>query len=156
MKKRRVTYGVTGMMEYQAMVPVGKRYVGVLFSDGTVSAFGMNPATYTTESLLMQQSIERSSDYKRGLIKTIRSEELEEELPIIRNGAEAGTEPESERSAEADGGEPKVELRQMTFSCNDDAKDYLEETYGYVRSKLRNREDIFSAGVAHGIEIMFE
>ena len=50
---------------------------------------------------------------------------------------------------------PTAPLTQVEFSCNDDAKDYLEQTFGYVRSKLRNREDIINAGKAHNVEIIF-
>lgn len=50
---------------------------------------------------------------------------------------------------------PTEPLTQVEFSCNDDAKDYLEQTFGYVRSKLRNREDIINAGKAHNVEIIF-
>lgn len=46
-------------------------------------------------------------------------------------------------------------MTQVEFSCNDDAKDYLEQTFGFVRSKLRNREDIINAGKTHGIDIIF-
>ena len=46
-------------------------------------------------------------------------------------------------------------LTQVEFASNDEAKDYLEQTFGLVRSKLRNREDIFNAGKANGVEIIF-
>ena len=61
----------------------------------------------------------------------------------------ASTEPEVAEAEEA-AAESKV------FACNDDAKDYLVESFGFVRSKLRNREDIIAAGRSKGVEITFE
>lgn len=167
MKKKRITYGVAGMMEYQAVVKVGKRNVNILFSDGSVSAMGTNPATYTTDNIILQIAIESSSDYKRGRIKTVNVIELDEELHIERPQHAApqeiseahaeNAEAEATESAEAtEETEAETEsLPQEEFTCNDDAKDYLEQTFGYVRSKLRNREDIIKAGKDNGVDIVF-
>ena len=46
-------------------------------------------------------------------------------------------------------------MTQVEFSCNDDARDYLEQKFGFIRSKLRNREDILNAGKSKGVEILF-
>ena len=188
MKKKKVTYGVSGMMEYQAVVKVGKKNVSINFSDGSISAMGINPASYTTDNIIMQNAIEASSDFKRGRITIVRTIVLDEDLPIIRNApkpaqspiptASPQPQPEHEIAHEANNGsqevadtpqeesiaeapdtpeEPEEEtapLTQVEFSCNDDAKDYLEQ-FGYVRSKLRNRDDIIAAGKAHDVEIIF-
>lgn len=179
MKKKRITYGVSGMMEYQVVVKIGKSSMKVLFSDGSVSAMGVNPATYTTDSFIVQQAIENSYEYKRGRIKTVNVIELDEEMRVERNKtkaeegamvvskAEVKAEAEAEAElAEETGGESEEseesseaavapEGTEIEFSCNDDAKDYLEEKYGYIRSKLRTRDDIIKAGKAHGLEIIF-
>lgn len=205
MKKKRITYGVNGMMEYQAVIKVGKKNVGILFSDGSVSAMGTNPATFTTDNLIVQHAIENSADYKRGRIRVVNTIELDEELRVERpkfpltvaqqdstpNAQEdentpvttvpdetcnppvstedmdiaipndtaassneehpAETSNENEELPEAD----KPDMTQVEFTCNDDAKDYLEQTFGYVRSKLRKREDIVNAGKSKGIDIIF-
>lgn len=170
MKKKRITYGVSGMMEYQAVIKVGRNNMKVLFTDGSVSAMGVNPATFTTESFMVQHAIENSADFKRGRIKVLSTVELEEELRIERNSSnpaesETTTVKEDENTYNSqndnkveaeDKGETAPETTQVEFSCNDDAKDYLEHTFGYIRSKLRNREDIINAGKAHGVEIIFE
>ena len=59
-------------------------------------------------------------------------------------------ETEAERSQETE-----APLTQVEFASNDEAKDYLEQNFGLVRSKLRNREEIFNAGKANGVEIHF-
>ena len=187
MKKKKITYGVSGMMEYQAVIKVGKKNVSINFSDGSISAMGINPASFTTDNIILQNAIEASSDFKRGRITIVRTIVLDEDLPIIRNApkpakspipaASPQPEPQPEPEHEANNGsqevadtpqkaesnpdapEDKVEetapLTQVEFSCNDDAKDYLEQNFGYVRSKLRNRDDIIAAGKAHNVEINF-
>ena len=186
MKKKQITYGVSGMMEYQAVVKVGKKNVSINFSDGSISSMGTNPATYTTDNIIMQNAIESSNDFKRGRIHIVRTIDLEEELHVLRNRPKAAqsptpaassklgneTEPGACNGAEEDENTSQEEsnpnapdapeepeeatatLTQVEFSCNDDAKDYLEQ-FGYVRSKLRNRDDIIAAGMAHNVEIIF-
>lgn len=145
-----------------------------------MNAIGVTPATYTTSSFLIQQAIENSNEFKRGRIRIVRTIELDEEIHIERPKpaptptptAEAEKVPEPTEEAAAAAAEvnaedgatsekqpeesaPTAPLTQVEFSCNDDAKDYLEQTFGYVRSKLRNREDIINAGKAHNVEIIF-
>ena len=185
MKKKQITYGVSGMMEYQAVVKVGKKNVSINFSDGSISAMGTNPATYTTDNIIMQNAIESSNDFKRGRIHIVRTIDLAEELHVLRNrpkpaqsptptdspqpspepspeannSGQEVTDTPQEAGSNADAPEEKVEetasLTQVEFSCNDDAKDYLEQNFGYVRSKLRNRDDMVAAGRANGVEIIF-
>ena len=179
MKKKRITYGVSGMMEYQCIIRFGKNTLKVTFTGGSMNAIGVAPATYTTSNFLIQQAIENSNEYKRGRIRIVRAIELAEEIHIERPkpataiverpkpaptaeaeniSEQAGTtEVNAEDGAEEQPEEsvPTAPLTQLEFSCNDDAKDYLEQTFGYVRSKLRNREDIINAGKAHNVEIIF-
>lgn len=185
MKKKRITYGVSGMMEYQSIIRFGKNTLKVTFTGGSMNAIGVTPATYTTSSFLIQQAIENSNEFKRGRIRIVRTIELDEEIHIERPKpataiaersnptptptAEAEKIPEPTEEAEAaenaeDGATseeqpeesaPTAPLTQVEFSCNDDAKDYLEQTFGFVRSKLRNREDIVAAGKARGVDIIF-
>lgn len=173
MEKKRITYGVVGFMEYQAVVQVGGRNtMRVNFTDGSLTAMSTNPATYTTENYMIQHAIENSSDYKRGLIKKIREVGLGCEVKVEHGGKAMGTgsaEPVTEPAAEpvtepADEGtgqaaeitKAATELKQVTVHCNDDAKDYLADNCGVVRSKLRSRADITAAGEAAGVEFIFE
>lgn len=182
MKKKRITYGVSGMMEYQSIIRFGKNTLKVTFTGGSMNAIGVTPATYTTSSFLIQQAIENSNEYKRGRIRIVRTIELDEEIhierpktataiaersnpaPTLTAETENVSEPTEGAGAAEDGAlseeqpeesAPTAPLTQVEFSCNDDAKDYLEQTFGYVRSKLRNREDIINAGKAHNVEIIF-
>lgn len=163
MKKQKITYGISGMMEYQAVIKLGRNSMRVNFSDGSVSAMGINPAIFTTENFMVQHAIENSADFKRGLIKRINVIDLDEELSIERPASEAAEavatpiEAAGEVKAEPveDANDANDANVQVEFSCKDDAKDYLEQTFGLVRSKLRTRDDIVAAGKANGVDIYF-
>lgn len=91
MKKKRITYGVHGMMEYQSIIKIGRATLKVLFTDGSMTAIGQNPAKYTTSDFLVQHAIENSSEFKRGRITVVDTIELDEEVRIERNPAKPST-----------------------------------------------------------------
>ena len=192
MKKRRITYGVRGMMEYQALIPLGKATLKILFTDGSMNSLGSHPAKFTTDNFMVQHAIENSSDFRRGRIQVLHVYELDEDVHIECNHTYAKVEsdksatvmeaepatsdiheaeenlsvenPEAsaenpEASAETQAStESKAEktMTPLEFTCNDDAKDYLEKNFGVTRSKLRTRADIVSAGKENGVEIHFD
>lgn len=90
-KKKRITYGVYGMMEYQAIIKIGRATLKVLFTDGSMTSIGQNPAKYTTSDFLTQHAIENSSDFKRGRIQVVNTIELDEDVRIERNPAKPST-----------------------------------------------------------------
>lgn len=173
MKKQRITYGIAGMMEFETVIMVGQQPKKILFTGGSINALGTHPAKYTTDSLMLQHSIERSKQYKSGLIKRIRTVELDQEVLIGTNSRGnskevVSSEPEmtgSETKEAADAPEEESGsvsadreangLIQVEFEVNDDAKDYLEQNFGVARNKLKNREDIVEAGKANGVDIVF-
>lgn len=74
------------MMECQVVVKIGNTSkMKVLFTDGSMTASGVTPATFTTDNLMTQHAIERSPDFKNGRIKKVRSIELNEEVKIESN-----------------------------------------------------------------------
>lgn len=91
MKKKRITYGVYDMMEYQAIIKIGRATLKVLFTDGSMTSIGQNPAKYTTSDFLTQHAIENSSDFKRGRIQVVNTIELDEDVRIERNPAKPST-----------------------------------------------------------------
>lgn len=203
MKKKKITYGVSGMMEFQAIIKVGRNNMKVLFTDGSMNAMGVNPAKFTTSNFMVQHAIENSPEYKRGLIKRINVIDLDEDVKIERYTKPAAPAPdpapapdlrlntptesvaeqadddadaqpeavvadaldtqqevdtaeddtaEDDKAPEANADLPRVEVE---FAINDDAKDYLEQNYGAVRSKLRTRSDILAFAEAHNVDIKF-
>lgn len=190
MNKTKKTYGIKGFMEYQAVIIVGKSRMKVPFSDGSMTAMGVIPCTFTTERFMVQHAIENSDEFKRGLIYIVNSTPLDGKVEIERpssrpsvqtmklipdptpNTASSSEREEQPAMVAVTTDEGVVEkpleeawpsksegqdapLTQVEFASNDEAKDYLEQNFGLVRSKLRNREDIFNAGKANGVEIIF-
>ena len=205
MKKKRITYGVCGMMEYQAIIKIGRATLKVLFTDGSITSLGQNPAQYTTSDFIVQHAIENSSDFKRGRITVVNTIELDDEVRIERNHAattqavpaktaanvEATTEsavPANEDAAVADVTETKEDAvaeatssaaettteaapeaaeeaedkaadevsapTEVEFSTNQEAKDYLANTFG-VKGTLKTRAEIIAAGETYGVKITF-
>ena len=182
MKKRIVTYGISGLMECQVVIKIGNRTrMRVMFSDGSMTAYGVTPAKYTTDNFIIQQAIERSSDYKRGRIITISSMELDEEVRVETPTPSPlqGTSPEqgSEEDLETTGGIADMarrvptatvetatiaettsiengELRVEKVSVSDisEAKEYLAEKFGINRGTLRSKNAIIDEAAAHNIE----
>lgn len=205
MKKKRITYGVFGMMEYQSIIKIGRATLKVLFTDGSITSLGQTPAQYTTSDFIVQHAIENSSDFKRGRIRVVNTIELDEDVRIERNHAastqtapaqtavnvEAATESAApandEATAVADVSETKEETETETasdavedtteaasetteeaegkaeeaatpteveFGTNQEAKDYLANTFG-VKGALKTRAEIIAAGETYGVKITF-
>ena len=178
-KKTKTTYGVYNLIEWHARLRMGKATVKVAFTGGSITTQGVTPATFTTENPVIQFAIENSPEFHNGKIKVVRCVKLNGVVeiecnvpkvalpipapaPISTESVDApvkedenATEAQADNEAEAEDNETAPANTQVEFSCNDDAKDYLEQTFGFVRSKLRNREDIVAAGKARGVDIIF-
>lgn len=79
------------MMEYQTIIKIGRATLKVLFTDGSMTAIGQNPAKYTTSDFLVQRAIENSIEFKKGRIQVVDTIELDEEVRIERNPAKPST-----------------------------------------------------------------
>ncbi len=161
MKKKKITYGVSGMMEYQAIIKIGKATMKVPFSEGSMTAMGVNPARFTTENYMVQQAIEQSGEFRRGRIYKVSVIELDEEVKIEGKNNAGNNENHENHESDAVTQAEQVQGQQSLneakhFGCNDDARDYLEETFEVTRAKLRTRADILQYGQANGIEIIFD
>lgn len=62
------TYGVKGMTEFLAMIPAGAVALPLHFTGGTLSGYGIRPATATVTDPLFCKYIEESPDFKSGKI----------------------------------------------------------------------------------------
>lgn len=97
------------MMEMETVIMIGGAKMKVLFSGGSMTAMGVNPAKFTTANLLTQQAIENSQQFKKGLIKKINVIELNEEVKILRNPA---PKKEIETSALNEESEPQIPVEE--------------------------------------------
>lgn len=178
MKKKRITYGIFGMMEYQALIKVGKASMRICFTDGSITAMGSSPATFSTSSILTQKAIEHSGEYRRGLIKKVREITLDEEeriglnaaspykalsaAPVTRETAEReeteeGLSPACDavpveespgKSAESDSAPEEETVAVQSLA---DARALLVDRYGYKESMVYTRVQINKAAAEHHI-----
>lgn len=68
------TYGVSGMMEWNALIPAGRTTVRVHFTGGTVTGYGVSPATFTTDNPAVIHLIEHSHWFRNRKIMLIKTE----------------------------------------------------------------------------------
>ena len=80
MKIFRKTYGVRNLVEWQAIIPAGRGKLIVHFTGGSITAYGVTPATYKTENPAQQAIIETSKHFRSGRIFLVKSE-LVKEIP---------------------------------------------------------------------------
>jgi len=166
MKKRNVIYGVSGMLEYQALIKVGSARLKVAFTNGSSNEAGRSPATYTTSNPIVQLAIENSKEYKCGFIRKVHEaitkedvyiasehEGKEAEVPIAENKERSVTNFEETKDETTEGVIGAVTIKE--FSCNDDAKDFFENEFDAKRSTLRTRADIIAYGKKNGIDVTF-
>lgn len=74
--KYRKTYGMEGLLEWHGSVNCGGVRMKVAFTNGSATAWGVAPATFTTEDELTQHIMENSNLFKDGRIKIVRSVQL--------------------------------------------------------------------------------
>lgn len=72
MNTKRKTYGVSGYMEWVALIECGKATVKVHFSGGSLTGYGVTPAEFTTQNPMTQAIIENSKEFKSGKIFLLR------------------------------------------------------------------------------------
>lgn len=72
MNVKRKTYGVSGYMEWVALIECGKATVKVHFSGGSLTGYGVTPAEFTTQNPMTQAIIENSKEFKSGKIFLLR------------------------------------------------------------------------------------
>ncbi len=65
------TYGVSGMMEWVALIPAGKTVLRVRFSGGGSSGFSVPMATFTTRNPAIMEIIEKSRFFQTGRIRLV-------------------------------------------------------------------------------------
>jgi hypothetical protein len=149
MKKKIVTYGVRGMIEYQALIKLGQVSFKVTFEGGSMTELGVVPATFTTKNFLVQQAIEMSPQYKKGLIKKEKELETDEDLEVAPAAPAGAGMKNEELKIKADDGLVKVEVTDA-----DAAKSYLAEHFGVQRSKLKSVGKIKEEAAAQGVEFV--
>lgn len=82
MKKKKIIYGVAGMLDYQALIKVGSAKMKISFTNGSSNEAGRTPATFSTDNPIIQLAIENSKEFKSGLITKVHVVNTDEEVYI--------------------------------------------------------------------------
>lgn len=162
MNAKRKTYGVSGYMEWVALIECGKATVKVHFSGGSLTGYGVTPAEFTTQNPMTQAIIENSKEFKSGKIfllreiegtgkfkEFVRGQHANEGNHLCGQAATASaiaeTVEDSEATVTADG-KAIIDVTDL-----DDARDYLCENFGIARSSLRSNVSVPRAAEEHNI-----
>ena len=172
MDKTIKTYGVNGLMEWHARLPLGKTTLLVDFTGGSLTGYGVSPATYTTGNEVVQRVIESSRPYREGKIRLLRSVTQTVGAPAkAREGAlpspaPAGAThipcarlPASAQCAPLPGAGPaggQPDLFSYEATDEADAADYLSGSHGVAPEKLNSRADIFREASRLGITLTID
>ena len=155
-------YGMDGLIEWHGTVKYGAHSMSIAFTNGGATAFGVNPATFTTGDSLTQYVIENCDKFKEGRIHIVRKIELpgeDDSEKEEQSNNVAKKQEEAEKPAEAPVTIPNETETEdgnavvFKATSNDDAKDYLAETFGVNRSKMRSRKSIEDVAKENGVTI---
>ena len=172
MDKTIKTYGVNGLMEWHARLPLGKTTLLVDFTGGSLTGYGVSPATYTTGNEVVQRVIESSRPYREGKIRLLRSvtqtvgataKAREGALPSPAPAGATHTPcaplPASAQCAPLPGAAPaggQPDLFSYEATDEADAADYLSASHGVAPEKLNSRADIFREASRLGITLTID
>lgn len=147
--KTRKTYGINGLLEWHGYVESNGIRMKVDFTNGSVTAYGVSPCTFTTQDELTQFIMENSSQFKEGRIRVVRVVPLpgeEEAAPV-----EAEPVKQEEAAPQAEPTKEENKDKEVSVANAADAKQYLVENFGEKPSSLRSKDAIFKAAARHGI-----
>ena len=142
------TYGINGLLEWHGIVQSGSVKMKVDFTNGSVTAYGVAPATFTTKHELTQHIIENSDMFKSGRIKIYRMVELPgSEEPAVAEANEAGQVGKDDTSNEptnaANVSDETAGVQTIKVADKAEAVEWLKSQYpekGYSSVKLRSKE----------------
>lgn len=165
MKREQKTYGIHDLVEWITNIVMGAVSFRVHFTGGAVTTAGTTPATYTTSDPIVQMAIERSSEFKSGRIKLLRSYDTGKEVAVLRNAVRTQPQEKIAEDAESDTREAlafedaeiteDATLRRIEVANADDARNWLRDNCGIPTGKLRNKEIIASTAANCGVEFIY-
>ena len=145
------TYGINNLSEWHGEVKTGSISVRVSFTGGTASPSGAQPAYMVTKDPITQFVIENSKEFKDGFIHLEMSQDMPGEhhrmavpknIPTTNNEPQSVTIPQSTEEPQSN----KVEVTDW-----DDARDYLAEHCGVLRSTMRSKSKVLEAAKENNI-----
>lgn len=152
-----------GLMEWKIAIKCGNASLQVHFTGGNQTAYGVNPAKYTTENPAIQAIIENCGYFRQGRIVLLRDEEGSgkyiipgetpvQDIPVMGEPAPAEAPAEEKEEAPSDAGASEKKVVEVT--CADDAKEYLVNNCGVAVRNCRSLKMIREQAAANGIEFV--
>lgn len=152
------TYGVSGLMDCTMQIKVGKGSVAVHFTGGALTAYGVTPAKFTTDSPFFQRVIEDSEQFKNGRIEFIGAIEVPDKetanRPVQKKNPALEQKQDEQGISDTDGaggGEVKV-------ADKSEAIEWLKEHFpekGYTATGLRTVSAFEAACKENGVKFIF-
>lgn len=128
------TYGIHGLLEWHGTIHSNGMTMQLDFTNGSTTAYGIAPASYSTKNELTQHIIENSDEFKSGRIRLIRSIVLAEDKKPAANSKD---------------GKTAKDYKEVTKT--QEAKDILQKEYGYNVENIRSKAQAHEAAKAVGI-----
>lgn len=135
------TYGVSGLMEWQAVFRHGRATLSARFSGGALTGYGVTPAEYTTSNPVAQHIIESSRQFRDGRIRLLRC--LEEGHD---DSGAAADEPVPEATEES--GREVFEFADASL-----AREWMIDTLGLDPREIPSQKAMREYAEAHGMTI---
>lgn len=144
------TYGIRGLLEKHCVLRAGNITMKVSFTNGTLTGYGVAPATYTTEDPFTQAVIENSAQYKS---KEIILVSVHEEPDPVKAKSESENGEQDTGTGSESGMGAVVKVADKT-----DAVEWLKENHpdkGYTANKLRSEAAFTAACQECGVTFEF-
>lgn len=171
MNAKRKTYGVSGYMEWVALIECGKATVKVHFSGGSLTGYGVTPAEFTTQNPMTQAIIENSKEFKSGKIFLLREIEGTGKFKEFVRGqhanegnhlggqaatasAIAGTALDADGTSKAPTVEPTVDEEPMSDPINDEETEPSDDEVSTDDTEVETAEDSEATVTADGKAII--
>lgn len=141
------TYGVYGLMEWRPIIYAGRAKFTPYFSGGTLNAYGVTPAKYTTSNILFQKIIENSEYFKGGRIEL---------LYVTGEPETETTESQAEEANDEDSAHSVSTVETKHFPSTSDAQNYLIDSFGVSKSDIRSKAACIAEAAKHGVNIVID
>lgn len=142
MKKKKITYGVYGLIEWHTQLSLGKARVKASFTGGSLTTQGIVPATLMTDDPVVQMAIEKSLAYRTGKIRKVRERQTNEEISVGRNlskpvtVSEQKTQTSDPEEDAGKAGKEESESQEITESLEEDVETDVSASQGEAATEM--------------------
>ena len=149
------TYGINGLLEWHGCVHSNGVKMRVDFINGSVTAYGVAPATFRTKNELTQHIIENSDEFKSGRIKLVSKSELPEEAIKANSERLAVADKRSVEEPKKEEAVKSASVEKIKVSSKTEAIEWLKDKYpnkGYNGFTLKGNAAFEAACKENNVE----